>query len=71
MLVVRCANGHVTWVFRRTTPDAREARCLQDGFKLSYSPTPGPEWEALIQGIVQHSVGLRGAFGMMFYVPVV
>lgn len=67
MLLVRCANGWVAWIFRKTSLTKRGAKCLNDGFTLAYSPTPDATWAQLAADLVQHSVGLRGPFVDMFF----
>jgi hypothetical protein len=66
MLVVRCANGFLVWIFRRPTPTTRAARCLADGFTVQYDATPNATWQTLAETIVTHSMMLRGAFQNMW-----
>lgn len=60
LIIVRGANGVVTWAREATGRHSRQWRCSRDSFVIA-SPEDPSLAEAAAVGLVQHSAGLVGA----------
>jgi hypothetical protein len=69
MLVIRCAQGVVAWIFSRAGPETGTVTCNQDGTVVALSRTPDATWTAAMGTIGAHSVALKGAIVEMVYIP--
>jgi hypothetical protein len=69
MLVVRCQNGVVAWLFKRATKSESFAFCMVDSFSVPFTSSATESWVQSLQTVMAHSAGLRGAVQAVFYMP--
>lgn len=69
MLIVRCANGVVAWLFEPTGVDTAVARCTADAFSVLLARTADDSWVQGLQSVMTHSAALRGAIQQALYIP--
>ena len=62
MLVVYCAQGSAVWVLRKVGVKTWQVACASDGFRTEIIVLTLADILKIQQGIVAHSVALRGAF---------
>jgi hypothetical protein len=59
LLVIRCSNGNVGWVYVSPSRGHFAWRCLRDSFVVN-APSDPAQIEAVLQSIISHSVSLSG-----------
>lgn len=69
MLIIRCANGVVTWVFSPSGRLNAVATCTQDGFTITLSRIAVAGWNAAFQALFVHTIALKGAVQETLFVP--
>lgn len=68
-LVIRCNNGVVVWIVRGDAKRGGFAHCVNSGQEYPLSVSVDATWSIAFRSIIQHSVGLSGAFMDLWVLP--
>ena len=69
MLLVRCANAWVVWIFAGVDRKTKVAICANDQTKLIYNRSVDASQGLLIRDIITHSIVLGGSFTNLWWIP--
>jgi len=69
VLILRCANGVVAWIFTRTDPNTVTATCEADKVTATLSRSADSTWVVAFRIIAAHSAALQGAILDALFIP--
>jgi len=69
MLILRCANGIVAWIFIPDLPRTVHAVCVNDDFRIPLSKTVERDWTNAFRTLFQHTTEVAGAVQQALFIP--
>lgn len=69
MLILRCTNGLVAWIFVPTTTHMANAICVNDNFTIEISRTVERGWIEDFRTVFMHTIAVAGAVQQTLFIP--